>query len=131
MADRPIVAIVDDDKSIRQAISDLLKAAGFHAVAFEDAESFLASPDRALVDCLVADMRMPGMSGLELYEALAAAGQALPTIIMTAHPQETTQLRVRAAGIRGYLVKPFVPDELLDGLGELLDKPAPGPIPKS
>ena len=64
MADRPLVAIVDDDKSIRNAISDLLKAAGFNALAFEDAESFLRSPDRALVDCLVADMRMPGMSGL-------------------------------------------------------------------
>lgn len=131
MADRPIVAIVDDDKSIRHAISDLLKAAGFHAVAFEDAERFLASPDRALVGCLVADMRMPGMSGLQLYEALAAAGQAIPTIIMTAHPHETTQLRVRAVGIQGYLVKPFVPDELLDCLGALLGKPAPGPIPKS
>lgn len=131
MADRPIVAIVDDDKSIRIAISDLLKAAGFDAVVFEDAESFLGSPDRARVDCLVTDMRMPGMSGLQLYEALAAAGRALPTIIMTAHPQETTQLRVRAAGIRGYLVKPFAPDELLDGLAGLLGGPAPGPIPKS
>ncbi|MBL0726426.1 response regulator transcription factor [Piscinibacter sp. HJYY11] len=131
MADRPIVAIVDDDKSIRHAISDLLKAAGFQALAFQDAESFLASPDRALVDCLVADMRMPGMSGLKLHEALAAAGQAIPTIIMTAHPEETTQVRVSAAGIQGYLVKPFVPDELLDCLAALLGKPGSGPIPKS
>jgi FixJ family two-component response regulator len=131
MADRPLVAIVDDDKSIRNAISDLLKAAGFDALAFEDAESFLRSPDRALVDCLVADMRMPGMSGLQLYEALAADGRAIPTIIMTAHPQETTQLRIRAAGVHGYLVKPFVPDELLDCLGGLLAKPASGPIPRS
>jgi FixJ family two-component response regulator len=131
MADRPVVAIVDDDKSIRNAISDLLKAAGFQPVAFEDAESFLGSPDRAQVDCLVADMRMPGMSGLQLHEALAAAGHAIPTVIMTAHPKETTQLRVRAAGIRGYLIKPFVPDELLDCLSGLLSNPAPGPIPKA
>ena len=72
MAERPLVAIVDDDKSIRNATSDLLKAAGFTTAAFEDAESFLGWPTRASVACLVADMRMPGMSGLELYEALVA-----------------------------------------------------------
>ena len=68
MAEKPLVAIVDDDKSIRNATSDLLKAAGFTSAAFEDAESFLGSPTRASVACLVADMRMPGMSGLELYK---------------------------------------------------------------
>ena len=67
MAERPLVAIVDDDKSIRNATSDLLKAAGFSTATFEDAESFLGSASRASAACLVADMRMPGMSGLELY----------------------------------------------------------------
>ena len=86
MAERPLVAIVDDDKSIRNATSDLLKAAGFTPASFEDAESFLGWPTRASVACLVADMRMPGMSGLELYEALVAAGHAIPTVIITAHP---------------------------------------------
>jgi FixJ family two-component response regulator len=120
MADIPLVAIVDDDKSIRNATSDLLKSAGFSSAVFQDAESFLAWPTRAGVACLVTDMRMPGMSGLELYEALVAAGQAIPTILITAHPEEHLQSRARAAGIRCCLSKPFAPDELLDCVGEAL-----------
>ena len=130
MAEKALVAIVDDDKSIRNATSDLLKAAGFTPAAFEDAESFLGWPTRASVACLVADMRMPGMSGLELYEALVAAGQVIPTVIITAHPEELTQSRARAAGISCYLSKPFAPDDLLECVREALAKPC-GPIPKS
>lgn len=131
MAYRPLVAIVDDDKSIRNATSDLLKAAGYTPVAFEDAESFLGWPTRATVACLVADMRMPGMSGLDLYETLVAAGHAIATVIITAHPEELTQARARAAGIRCYLSKPFAPDELLECVGEALADSRGGPIPKS
>ena len=129
MAERPLVAIVDDDKSIRNATSDLLKAAGFTPAAFEDAESFLGWPTRANVACLVADMRMPGMSGLELYVALVAAGHAIPTVIITAHPEELTQSRARAAGIRCYLRKPFAPDELLECVDLALARSS-GHIPK-
>ena len=131
MAEMPLVAIVDDDKSIRNATSDLLKAAGFTPAAFEDAESFLEWPTRAGVACLVADMRMPGMSGLELYEALIAAGHAIPTVIITAHPEETTQSRARAAGICCYLSKPFSPEDLLACVGEALARSQSGPIPRS
>ena len=131
MAERPLVAIVDDDKSIRNATSDLLKAAGFTTAAFEDAESFLGWASRASAACLVADMRMPGMSGLELYETLVASGHAIPTVIITAHPEELVQSRARAAGIRCYLSKPFAPDDLLECVGEALAKSQPGPIPKS
>ena len=131
MVERPLVAIVDDDKSIRNATSDLLKAAGFTPAAFEDAESFLGWPTRASVACLVADMRMPGMSGLALYEALAAAGHAIPTVIITAHPDELTQSRAGAAGICCYLSKPFAPDELLVCVGEALARPRGGPTSKS
>ena len=76
MAERPLVVIVDDDKSIRNATRDLLKAAGFSTATFEDAESFLGSASRASAACLVADMRMPGMTGLELYQELVASGDA-------------------------------------------------------
>jgi len=131
MPDRPLVAIVDDDKSIRHATSDLLKAAGFTPAAFEDAETFLVWPTRASVACLVADMRMPGMSGLELYEALVAAGHAIPTVIITAHPEALTQSRARAAGISCYLSKPFAPDELLECVGEALARSGTGPAPTS
>ena len=76
MPEGPLVAIVDDDKSIRNATQDLLKAAGFSTATFEDAESFLGSASRASASCVVADMRMPGMTGLELYQALVASGHA-------------------------------------------------------
>ena len=130
MADMPLVAIVDDDKSIRNATSDLLKAAGLASAAFEDAESFLRWPTRDGIACLVADMRMPGMSGLDLYETLVAAGEVIPTVIMTAHPEERTQARARAAGIHGYLSKPFTPDEFLECVVAALGQSRGGPIPR-
>src|SRR4029453_17403384 len=98
MPNGPLVAIVDDDKSIRNATQDLLKAAGFSTATFEDAESFLASTSRPSTACLIADMRMPGMSGVELYQALVASGHGIPTVIITAHPEEVTQARGRVGG---------------------------------
>jgi FixJ family two-component response regulator len=131
MREIPLVAIVDDDKSIRRATQDLLMAAGFSTAAFHDAESFLASASRACAACLVADMRMPRMSGLELYKALVASGNSIPTVIITAHPEELTQARAREAGITCYLTKPFAPDELLECVREALAKSRSGrPIPK-
>ena len=132
MLESPLVVIVDDDKSIRNATQDLLKSAGFSTAAFEDAESFLGSASRASAACLVADMRMPGMSGVELYQALVASGHGIPTVIITAHPEEVTQARGRAAGLTCYLIKPFTPDELLDCVHEALAKSQKrGVIPKS
>ena len=131
MAARPLVVIVDDDQSLRNATRDLLKAAGFSTATFEDAESFLGSASRASAACLVADMRMPGMTGLELYQALVASGDRIPTVIITAHPEELTQSRAREAGITCYLSKPFAPDDLLECVGEALAKSQRGPIPRS
>jgi len=131
MIEKPLVAIVDDDKSLRNATRDLLKAAGFSTAAFEDAESFLGSASRAATACVVADMRMPGMSGLELYQALVASGEGIPTVIITAHPDEPTQSRAREAGITCYLSKPFEPDDLLECVREALAKSQRGSIPRS
>ena len=131
MFESPLVAIVDDDKSIRNATQDLLKAAGYSTATFEDAESFLDSATRATAACLVADMRMPGMSGVELYQALLASGHGIPTVIITAHPEEVTQARGRVAGLTCYLIKPFTPDELLECVHEALAKSERrGAIPK-
>jgi len=131
MAERPLVVIVDDDQSLRNATRDLLKAAGFSTATFDDAESFLGSRRRAAAACLGADMRMPGMTGLELYQALVASGERIPTVIITAHPEELTQSRAREAGITCYLSKPFAPDDLLECVGEALAKSQRGPIPRS
>ena len=122
MPEAPLIAIVDDDKSIRNATQDLLKAAGFSTATFEDGESFLYWANRTNAACLVTDMRMPRMTGLELYRALAATGQHIPTVIITAHPEELTQARARYAGITFYLIKPFAPDELLDCVRAALTK---------
>ena len=130
MSERPLVAIVDDDESIRNATRDLLRAAGFSTATFEDAESFLGSASRAGTACVVADIRMPGMSGVDLYQALVASGERIPTVIITAHPQDVAQSRAREAGITCYLSKPFAPDDLLECVREALAKPR-GPIPKS
>ncbi len=125
------VAVVDDDRSIRNAMQDLLNAAGYTTFTFENAKTFLGSTLRDSVACLVADMRMPGISGLELHEQLAAAGKGIPTIIITAHPAELVQERARQAGITCILIKPFTPDELLECVRKALARPLHGTIPKS
>jgi FixJ family two-component response regulator len=124
MADAPLIAVVDDDMSIRNATQDLLKAAGFSVAAFSNAASFLDSAARAAVGCLVADMRMPGMTGLELHEHLAASGTVIPTIIITAHPGELSPKRLREAEITCFLIKPFAPDELLECVRKAVARPS-------
>ena len=131
MAERPLIAIVDDDYSIRNATRDLLKSAGFSTATFEDAESFLASTSRASVACLVVDMRMPRMTGLELHRALVASGDGIPTVLITAHPDEVTQSRARAAGIPYYLSKPFAPEDLLECVSAAVAQSNRGSIPRS
>lgn len=131
MAVKPLVAIVDDDRSIRNATRDLLRAAGFATATFEDAKSFLPSASRALAACLVADMRMPGMTGLELYEHLVASGDGIPTVLITAHPNELTQSRACQAGVTCYLSKPFAPDDLLGCVRAALAKSQFASIPRS
>jgi FixJ family two-component response regulator len=118
MPEGPFVAIVDDDTSIRNATQNLLKAAGFSTATFDDAESFLSSASFSDAVCVVADMRMPGMTGLELYRQLVALGHRIPTVIITAHPEELARARAREAGITCYLTKPFAPDELLGCVSE-------------
>ena len=130
MAQKPLVAIVDDDSSFRNATRALLNSAGFSTATFEDAASFLGSPTRADARCVVADMRMPGMTGLELFQALVASGDTIPTVLITAHPEDVTRDRAHEAGITCFLSKPFAPDELLECVQEALAKPR-GRIPKS
>jgi len=122
MPEGPHIAVVDDDRSIRNATQDLLNAAGYSTFTFENAKNFLGSSVRGTVACLVADMRMPGMTGLELYEHLAKSGSAIPTVIITAHPEELTRERAREAGITCFLTKPFTPDELLECVRKAIAK---------
>jgi FixJ family two-component response regulator len=132
MPEGPLIAVVDDDRSVRNAMQDLLNAAGYSTSAFDSARSFLGSTLRGNVACLVTDMRMPGMSGLELHEQLAMSGTNIPTVIITAHPAGLTPEGARKAGIASFLIKPFTPDELLECVREaLVNSPALRIIPKS
>jgi FixJ family two-component response regulator len=110
---RPLVAIVDDDQSIRDTMKDLLESEGFCAATFASAASFLKSRRLNRVSCLIADMRMPGMTGLELHQHLIASNHAIPTILMTAYPDERTRAKAIKASVVCYLSKPFIADELL------------------
>jgi FixJ family two-component response regulator len=113
MSKKPLVAIVDDDESIRVTTKDLLESAGLDAAAFASAEEFLDSALLPGVSCAVADMRMPGMSGLALHEHLLVSGNPIPIILMTAYPDEPVRERALKAGVVAYLIKPFTDDELL------------------
>jgi FixJ family two-component response regulator len=127
MREKLLVAIVDDDKSIRDATDNLLQAAGFSTATFGDAESFLKSSRRRVAACVVADMRMPGMSGLEMYHALLASGERIPTVLITAYPEDTLRARAREVGIACCLSKPFAPDELLECVNHALGSATPTP----
>ena len=126
----PLVAIVDDDKSIRDTTKDLLESAGFSAAAFVSAASLLKSRRLSRVSCLIADMRIPKMTGLELHQHLLATNRAIPTILMTAYPDERTQARAIKANVVCYLAKPFAADELLACVRGALQRGA-GLVPKS
>ena len=108
------ISIVDDDPSAREGIADLVKSIGYDATAFERAEDFLKSTHLDRTDCLIADMRMPGMSGLELHDRLVRSGISIPTILITAFPQDADRLRAEESGVCCYLSKPCDQQRLLE-----------------
>lgn len=103
----PIVSIVDDDVAVGQATRDILRSNGYLAALFDSAEAFLSSGRISETRCLITDVRMPGMSGFELRKRLIAEGHNIPTIFITALPEETVREDVRAAGAQALLTKPF------------------------
>lgn len=109
----PLIAIVDDDESMRDTTKDLLESAGFSAATFARAASLLTYKRLDEVACVIADMRMPEMTGLELHRRLVAAHRAIPTILMTAYPDDRVRAQALKAHVVCYLTKPFAADELL------------------
>ena len=102
----PLVSIVDDDESVRTAMSSLVRSLGYEACVFASAEAFLASPRLQDTACLIADIQMPGMSGLDLQSALHARRRHIPIIFITAFPEERIRKRAEAAGAVGFFSKP-------------------------
>jgi FixJ family two-component response regulator len=121
MPNKPLIAIVDDDASVREAMMSLMRALGFLVETFPCAEDFLQSDSLQRTACLIADVRMPGMSGLELYRRLVASGKPIPTVLITAHSDDGVRARALKAGIICYLTKPFREDDLLGCIRSALD----------
>jgi FixJ family two-component response regulator len=113
MSKRTLISIVEDDQPFRESMRKLLKLAGYAVETFPSAADFLASPLVPETDCLVADVHMPGMTGVELHRHLSKAGHAIPTILLTAFPDEAVQNQALKNGVLYYLGKP-VDDEHLE-----------------
>lgn len=111
--DRSLVGVVDDDDAIRDSIRILLESHGLDVSEFNSAEIALASPERSQCFCLVVDMEMPETGGLELVEAMRAAADQTPVILMTGKPQSTDRARIRKSKALALLVKPVQQNELL------------------
>jgi FixJ family two-component response regulator len=109
-----IISIVDDDESFRGAVKSLIRVLGLEPQTFASAEEFLNSPSLKNTACLISDVQMPGMSGIELQRRLLTAEPRLPIIFITAFPDEATERRVVQAGALGILHKPFDSDVLID-----------------
>lgn len=115
-----LVSIVDDDESLRRSVKNLLTSVGFQVETFASAEAFLESAHRADTRCVVLDLRMPGMSGLDLLMHLAATGSLIPVVILTAHSDDEARRRMLQAGAVAFLGKPFHGEALLGAVRRAL-----------
>jgi FixJ family two-component response regulator len=116
-----LVSIVDDDESMRIALHGLLKAVGLPSLAFASAETFLESGQQHQTACLIADIRMPGISGLELQARLKADRCKIPTIFITAHGDSEMRMQALRAGAVEFLTKPFDDEILLESVRAALE----------
>ena len=115
-----LVAVVDDDESVRESLPDLLGELGFRSKVFSSAEEFLASNNLSQMNCLVLDVAMPGMTGLDLQQELRNRGYKIPIVFITARKDETTRRRAFDQGAVGFLLKPFSDTALLSALNAAL-----------
>lgn len=122
MANRHRVAVIDDDKSVRKGIVSLLRAEGFDAQAFGSAGEFLSAMPEFDPSCVLTDIQMPGMTGIELLEHIRNAGPRLPVMVMTALLDTSLHLQAMTAGAVCCLKKPLDDNELLNELEALLEK---------
>jgi FixJ family two-component response regulator len=123
---KPLISVVDDDASFRAAIKGLMRSLGYAAETFATASDFIVSRHRKRTSCLIVDVNMPGMSGPDLHQHLIDEGEAIPTILVTAYPNDVVRTRALSAGVIAYLKKPFDEAELLGFVNSALaDKRLP------
>ena len=120
----PVIAIVDDDESFRRATTSFVRSLGYGTAAFDSAEAFLKSERVRDADCLITDIQMPGMTGVELQDRLIAQGHRLPVIFITAFPEVNARAQAIAAGAIGFLTKPFDDQGLIACLNAALSRGA-------
>jgi len=120
MMKKVLVLVVDDDRSFRESMSRLMRSMGYIVEIFSSAAAFLASTRLAETACLIADVQMPGMTGLELHRRLVDTGHAIPTILVTASPNDVDQARALNAGVVSYLPKPVHEERLREALKSAL-----------
>jgi len=111
-----LIAVVDDDEHVREAIRGLMRSMRLAVETFSSAEDFLGSPHLTKTACLIADVNMPAMNGIELFQQLAKAGTIIPTILITAFPTEDDRALALKCGVISYLVKPFSEEDLINGI---------------
>ena len=109
----PLISIVDDDEGSREALAVLTRSFGFVAETYSSAGEFLASAHLPLTACLIADVNMPGMTGLQLHRRLMRLGHVIPTVLITAYPDDAARARAIADGVVGYVSKPCSDSTLL------------------
>jgi FixJ family two-component response regulator len=122
MRSAPLISIVDDDESIREATKGLVRSLGYQAATFSSAEEFLRSDSVDSTSCLITDVQMPGLSGIDLQSCLIARGTQMPTIFITAFPEEPARARAMRAGAVGFLGKPFSEESLVRCLDNALGR---------
>ena len=128
MSNAPLIAIIEDDQFFRGSMRRLMRSLGYPVEAFPSAADFLASRRLDETACLIADIQMPGITGVELHARLIEAGHKISTILVTAYPDEATRARALNDGIVCYLLKPFDDNELKDCVRRAVEggKPAAG-----
>jgi FixJ family two-component response regulator len=122
MRSAPLISIVDDDESIREATRGLVRSLGYQAAVFSSAEEFLRSDSVDSTSCLITDVQMPGLSGIDLQRRLIDRGTQMPTIFITAFPGDSTRAVAMKAGAVGYLGKPFSEENLVRCLDSALGR---------
>jgi FixJ family two-component response regulator len=126
MSAAPLISIVDDDDSLRNSLNNLIRSVGFRAQGFSSAEAFLNSNQLHDTACLLLDVRMPGMSGLELQRQLVATNSQIPIIFITSHGDDDARARALEAGAVDFLYKPFREETLVNAIHTALKSKADG-----
>nr|WP_299907050.1 response regulator [Sphingomonas bacterium] len=116
----PVIAVVDDDAGVRGSIDSLLRSAGMAPLVFSRGEDLLTSDVWATIGCVLTDLHMPGISGIELQQEMTKRGWQCPVIVMTAFPTSASRDRALAAGAIAFLTKPVDPDCLLNAIGKAI-----------